>query len=501
MTTSPRDLGLKPAAWRPHQEETVREIIGTEHDITVVDAPTGSGKSLLALGTARMSLGKTFIVTKNISLQDQYVAEGGEHVRSITGKNNYTCVLPRYDQEEARALGVSQYTTVDVAPCASGYTCEWRGRCDYFTDKRAAVRSPISIHNYAYWVPEANYIGEFTNADYIFADEGHLLDDVLMEFSSVVLSPRVINEYDPPTRTTSLAAWVAWAGAVVSKLEASMPEEDGVERSRWAKRVGLLTRLRDLPVDTANRWVLDYGVPGLRVRPLWPIGVRETLLKGKKLVIMSGTILDHEMFSEVIGVGDHGYIKIPWTFPVESRPVFYRPAAEVTRGNQDAAVPNLARVVDHIIGTHRGEKGVIHSRSFSLGEAVAKEIKYAKLIVHRRGTDRTAAVKAFKESPEGTWLISPSIGHGEDFAYDLARCQVILKMPFPDYGDQLIRLRTKANPAWYYYVTAQELVQMIGRVTRDMGDYGETWILDSKFNMFIDKYTRFIPEEVWAAVS
>lgn len=498
---NPQELGLKPALWRPYQEETVNGIIGSTNDVIIVDAPTGSGKSLIALGVARASLGKTFIVTKNKSLQVQYMEEGGEWTKTITGKNNYTCVLPRYDRSEAHALGVNNYTTVDVAPCASGYKCEWRGRCDYFRDKRTAVNSPISIHNYSYLVPEANYIGEFTNADYIFADEGHLLDDVVTEFSSVVISSRVLTEYELPPRTSTVRGWVDWAAGVVRGLESMMPEEEGVERSKWARKVGVFKRLSELAVDGDTRWVLDYGVPGLTIRPLWPVGVRDTLLKGKRLVIMSGTILDHEMFAEVMSIGEHGYIELPWTFPPESRPVFYRPAAEVTRTNQAAAVPNLARVVDHIIGSHRGEKGVIHCRSFSLGEAVAAEVRYGKLLVHRRGVDRTEVVQRFKTSEAGTWLISPSVGHGEDFAYDLARCQIILKMPFPDYGDQLVRLRTKMNPAWYYYATAQELVQMIGRVTRSAEDYGETYICDSKWEVFEHKYKRFIPSAIWEAVS
>ena len=497
---NPRDLGLKPALWRPHQEETINAIIDSTSDVVVIDAPTGSGKSLIALGVARASLEKTLIVTKNKSLQSQYLEEGGSHVKTITGKNNYRCVLSTYDPEEAKSLNVNPYTTVDIAPCASGYECTWKSYCDYFVEKRAAVHSPISVHNYAYWVPEANYVGEFTKAGYVFADEGHLLDDVVTEFTSVVISDRVLQEYDLPKSSPKLAGWIAWAGVVVANLEANMPEP-GVAKSRWQKRLALFASLRDLPLDGTVRWVLDYGVQGLQIRSLWPRDTMKTLLHGKKLVIMSGTIIDNDTFSAVLGIEDHKYMQLPWTFPIESRPVFYRPAAEVTAKTQEAAIPNLARVADHIIQTHRGEKGVIHSHSFNLGEGVARQMRHDKLIVHERGMDRTEIVKRFKGSAAGTWLISPSVGHGEDFSYDLARCQIILKMPFPDYGDQLVRLRTKENSAWYYYATAQELIQRIGRVTRDKEDYGESWILDTKFDMFKTRYPQFIPQAVWDALS
>ena len=482
--------------------EAIDRIVRSQHDVVVMDAPTGSGKSLIALGVARSTLEKTFIVTKNKSLQGQYIEEAGELAKTITGKNNYTCILLREDPGEARSLGVRKETTVDDAPCASGYTCNYRAVCPYFVDKRRAVRSPISIHNYSYLIPEMNYVGEFNHPGYVFADEGHLLDDVLTEFSSVEISRAVLDDHGGGPRASTLGAWVGYARGVVNELEKVKPVEEGVALTRWERRVEGFRRMRDLAVDGSTRWVLDYGVHGVKVRPLWPVGLRETILHGgKKLVVMSGTILDHEMFSEVMGIGDHTYMPLPWTFPKESRPVFYRPAAEVTRENMGVAAPNLARVVDHIISTHRGEKGVIHCRSFALGEAVARCMKYDRLLVHSRGMNRTEVVRRFKGSSMGTWLISPSVGHGEDFAYDLARCQVILKMPFPDYGDQLVRSRSRMNPAWYYYATAQELVQMIGRLTRAADDYGETYICDSKFDQFITKYSRFIPEAVWDAVN
>lgn len=495
MIRNPQALGLSATDWRPGQRETITKIIESPIDTVVIDAPTGSGKSLIALGTARATLAKTFIVTHTKSLQDQYIDEGGDLVKSIRGKNNYLCVLPIWDRWEATTLGVTKFTTVDNAPCAVGYDCAYRDRCTYFMAKRAAVQAPISIHNDAYWVLEANTVGEFSNAGYVFFDEGHLVDDVLTRWAGMEILP----EFGMPTGTTA-RTWRSWAKEVL--VAAGSGPVAGVERVKWERRMRDVQRLADLDLDSGTRWVLDWGVrDGARVRPLWPVGFRETLLKGSKLVLMSGTILDHEMFAETVGMGEHEYIKLPWTFPKESRPVFYRPAAAVTRTNQEAAAPNLARVVDHVMDTHRGEKGVIHCRSFNLGEAVARELKHKNIIVHTRGMDRARVVRQFKEGKNGEWLISPSVSHGEDFAYDVARCQVILKMPFPDYGDQLVRLRAKANPAWYYYATAQELVQMVGRVTRAPDDYGETIICDEKFDVFVDKYRRFIPEELWAAVS
>jgi ATP-dependent DNA helicase DinG len=111
--------------------------------------------------------------------------------------------------------------------------------------------------------------------------------------------------------------------------------------------------------------------------------------------------------------------------------------------------------------------------------------------------DRTELIAQFKKDRTGKWLLSPSVTHGEDFAHDVARCQILLKVPWPDLGDAVNRIRVKQNPDWYYWTTAQNLVQEIGRATRDAGDYSESWIVDAKFSIFIDgKGARFLPQAI-----
>ena len=490
MVQTPSSLGLKPQTWRDGQRETIEHLLATKACVTIIDAPTGSGKSIIALGTALASAEKSFIITNTKSLQRQYMDEVGDLARSITGKNNYRCVLRDYSRSEAEEWGAEDGPSVDKAPCAGGYKCGFVDRCPYFVDRAIALKHNISVHNYSYLLRDP----AFTGAGYVFADEGHLLGDALSEVASIDIRGVMI---DKPHLVNS---WVSWAREKIEEELLLGKPDHGRLLSSWYRMMSDLRRLAT--IDTELKWVVDYDSRGAKIRPVWPPSFDTLLRRGKKVVIMSGTILDHDVFSRTLGIGDHDYIKLSWTFPGESRPVFYRPAAEVTQRNKAAAIPSLAEVVDHIIDQRPGEKGVVHCRSFDLGTSVARLMRNgSRLLVHERGMNRTDLIRRFKEERRGVWLISPSVAHGEDFAYDIARCQVILKMPFPDYGDSVVRIRAKQRPEWYYYAAAQELVQMIGRVTRAADDYGETWICDSKFDVFATKYQKFIPQEIWDAVS
>ena len=50
---SPTSLGLKPSSWRTGQEESIDAAIASDKDMVIADMPTGSGKSIFALGIAR----------------------------------------------------------------------------------------------------------------------------------------------------------------------------------------------------------------------------------------------------------------------------------------------------------------------------------------------------------------------------------------------------------------------------------------------------------------
>ena len=76
------------------------------------------------------------------------------------------------------------------------------------------------------------------------------------------------------------------------------------------------------------------------------------------------------------------------------------------------------------------------------------------------------------------------MGEGEDFTGDLGRIQLIAKIPYPDLGDKLTRLRSEepgVGRRMYAAMTLAKIAQTAGRVMRHDKDFGETVILDGSF--------------------
>ena len=92
--------------------------------------------------------------------------------------------------------------------------------------------------------------------------------------------------------------------------------------------------------------------------------------------------------------------------------------------------------------------------------------------------------------------MSPSVSEGVDLKDDLARFQIILKVPFGNLGDPWMKAKLTRSGEWYENRASTEVAQMIGRVVRSETDYGITYILDSAFG----RIKKHLPSYVKVAI-
>ena len=97
-------------------------------------------------------------------------------------------------------------------------------------------------------------------------------------------------------------------------------------------------------------------------------------------------------------------------------------------------------------------------------------------------------------STEPTVLVSPSMMSGVDLKDDLARFQILLKVPYPNVASNKIKGRQKTNKDWYAWKTVVDTLQMYGRSTRTETDFSDTFILDSNFSDLLKYNSHMIPK-------
>ena len=148
-------------AFRDGQREIIEAICNSYLDdpnaTLVVDAPTGAGKSLIAMWSAHVlkELGnRGYLITSDLSLQDQYESDFyrlGLRWPSVRGVDNYECSvngLPfSLGDCKLKCMG---YEQAEKLSCYSS--------CEYLQNRRRSIEQPVALLNYAFWLIQRNYV-------------------------------------------------------------------------------------------------------------------------------------------------------------------------------------------------------------------------------------------------------------------------------------------------------------------------------------------------------
>ena len=89
---------------------------------------------------------------------------------------------------------------------------------------------------------------------------------------------------------------------------------------------------------------------------------------------------------------------------------------------------------------------------------------------------------------------------GVDLKDDLARFQILIKIPYPNISSNKIKARQKTNPTWYSWKTAVDTIQSYGRAIRSSEDYADFYILDSNFSDILKYTSHYIPKYMQKAI-
>ena len=517
----PKDAGLPPKfkAWRPGQWDAITHALCADTRFTILNMPTGTGKSPTYVAIANIVGGRALALTHTKGLQDQAMTDFKPiGMRQIKGQMNYPCIML---EDEVDRKGNSP--GCDEGPCHAGTECEWReGGCYYYDAVRKAERARLVITNYSYWMhlnryaePEA--LGTF---DTLILDEAHEAVDLLSDFVRVRLERRVIKRHlklDMP-RSTHIEEWVDWADYALREtrkyLKAAKAGSGlyrkyvGVVRTLVeieASLVDILAardwRRTDVPDPVAcipgksNDWVIEDDDEGVTFQPVWPIAyARKYLFAGiKRIIFVSATVTTKDV--NYLGVGNAALTYRSFTSPFhrDNRPVFYVPTARIGRNTTPAEERIWLERIDQIIEKELGEKGIIHTVSYERARLIQAHSKFSDLMIVHGPRETREAVQDFKNAAPPSILVSPAVSTGYDFPDDEARWQIIAKIPFVDNRPRIMQARAKSDKNYLNYIALVSLIQMCGRPVRGGTDWARTYIVDDNWRWFSSATRLMMP--------
>lgn len=501
---TPQDLGLplKFKEFRLNQFEIATKIATSPKYAYLLDASTGSGKSLIGATVQKLLNKNVVYVCTTKQLQDQ-ILNDFPYARILKGRNAYPCnkymkMFPEISAEDCSKTEVS--------------SCNFENDCYYLRAKAAALSAPIAVLNTAYFLSEANYIGTFSNLEFLVIDEFDTVEEQLMSFIEVLITQRQLNELnlDKPKYSTKFDSWIEWANAAIKIL---IPRLDSIQRelnSSWSttnfplmkeeKRLSrLLKKLKFFVKEVNQYWVWVSGTDRWSFKPIWIAKYADENLwrHAKKVLGMSATILDPIQVCVNVGLKYDNcvYRMIPSPFPKENRPIKYEPCASVTNKTMETALPALKEKIESIISEHSEEKILCHCVTYKIRDYLMKNIKSSRLMTHDT-FNRSDMLDVFKRSVQPKVLVSPSMDRGVDLPHDECRVVIIAKVPFPDLGDPQVNKRlfaSKDGRRWYIHKSISKIIQMSGRGVRSADDYAITYILDEQFERIYNENKNLFP--------
>jgi len=550
------------ATMRPYQRDVLEKIesaITSGKKFIILEAPVGFGKSAVAAAVCR-NLKSAYVLTSTKQLQEQYSADFG--FTTVMGKSNFTCQVPTSSgrlvacnkgrceadwslSECPHYLSFDQYEDHLKGLCDKESKCEQALRtagkgklCTYYKQKWDSFREKVTVGNYAFFFSELRYTEDVRKRKLLVCDEAHDLERQLVGSASFTLKASTVRQYPSGEGKEFAIAyeegmdnhaedWLKSLGAARESLQGFFDAHDGelTMQDRLISCRGMLESLEgfiDALKASPENWIVSgirtttaldaYGggatlVEEVVFQPLEVAAFTSQLFDSAETVLlMSATVFSEELLCRSLGISldEAQFVKVAEsTFPVENRRIHAMDVAQLNRASMDTSMEGIAKAVDEIMDRHSSERGVIHTTNYSQVNYIlghVSEHNRARLVTTEGSTSRTELLQSHGATGASV-LISPSLYQGVDLKDDLARFQVIVKVPYSDLSDKRTQVKMHRDRGWYDWQTALRLVQTYGRSVRSETDSAVTYVLDSNFTGFVNSHKELFPAYFLEALS
>lgn len=541
--------------WRKGQKETIIEIIEAYKNnvkTVIVDAPVGSGKSLIGMAVSYI-LNKNkldgYILASDISLQEQYEKDFKKfklNWGSVKGLDNYLCI----DNMEKNSLGTCRIR--NKAP----RSMHCFHQCPYFNARDKASESPTSLLNYAYWLIMQNYVNNhseteelFPARDFTICDEGHKILDIVQNHYSPRITPTTVENLEKITdffdtynvhnhrkdlqsikviintlfeqenqnelfKTLKrleiyLEQYKPSIDILKDRIKEEYPKDDPPKE--WRKILRIADWLKDFHCkvedyvyiidNTSSRNLIKN--PGKEDELVFNC-LEESYMMNKYFhehtgftVLMSATFGDPMDYIKSIALKNAKYIKVQSTFDFSKSPIYFYNKRRMNYKQIDSNLPWLYERINEILDNHPNDNGIIHSVSYNLTMKIHNNLSHKnkmRLLVYE-GTQEKRKVLEMLKRDKSKVLIGPSLLEGLDLKDDFSRFQIFAKVPYLSLSDRFVKTKLNINPSWYRWKAITNILQGTGRIVRSEDDWGITYILDGSLADLIHKNRRAFPPE------
>ena len=470
-----------------------------------------SGKSGYATAFARSE--KCAILTPTKVLQTQYSTTPEFKVEyPIFGKSNYKCGLEPF-----------KHLTVDQAICCSDRTvrdyaqdtpwpkemkagtaqglkakCANAGRCEYYSLIQNINSRPGAILNYDLFfhlkkkpmVKEGIDFGE----SIVFDEAHHLMAKSKSVFGYKIVTPVVVKLFGADAKRRANEEPHVWLSRLVLIASEMLKKESDLKNVPELYKFHInASFISQLDIEDPSKFFIDDQGETVEFKPLNFRYLKNIIFYPfKKILLLSATFPRN--FCTIFDIKDEEIeiINVPSTFPKEKRPTYFMqdlPALNY-KSELGPSHPTI-KAIQEIIEKHKDDKGIVHCSNYSFFKQLKKVFKGNNRFVWvEQGDNKTQHLTKHGKSSKGSILVSPSMLEGVDLKDDLARFQIMVKLPFPTLDDYTRRMMAIYKD-YYENEVATSIMQAYGRAVRSQDDHAKFYILDGSFGRFVNRKDLF----------
>ena len=459
LTSFTKELIGKDFEFRPYQLETIKSIVenvknGTKQ--TVLEAPTGSGKSIIGIISAyalyKLYGMTSYILTSDLSLFAQYENDIKKlHIDCfgcIKGKDNYVCNENGCNVSQSicalRGLSPTSVSKSDAFDC--------KYKCEYVCNYTRAIHAPITLMTYQLYFIQRNYVEDglfngnnrnFPERDFVICDECHNICNIcqshfapkisirrptwmdvldrysrngLPEDSRKFIVNRILDCNDNVDLINEVCKYESYVGhylylnSVVRQKLAKKHKLSKIEKS--ALFAGNVARQEHCKLEDMVKFVQEFDAYKYAVKSIDSNGITLNFIydnamlkkyfhdKSKCELLMSATIGDFDEYAKLAGLDEKTYkcISMPSTFDFSKSQIYYSTVNRMSYAEKDESFQFIVPQVVDICKFYSNNRGIIQTGSYSNCDMLKMMLPndiHDRCIFYKGSADKTLALAQF----------------------------------------------------------------------------------------------------------
>lgn len=432
-------------------------VSGLKH--TLLEAPTGSGKSMIALISAyvlwKVYEKKSYILVSDLSLYAQYendIAKLKQHCFGcIKGKENYTCWKNGCNVSQAQC-SLSGAGVASVMFKRDSWPC--KRQCRYMLDYVKAVHAPITLMTYQLYFIQRNYVedmlfnGKNTNfpmRDLVICDECHKICEICQTHFAPVISMKrpswmtVLDKWlkAPSSETQRLRIvmnmtlcdtndelmalvkkyeqYVAMYTAANTAARSQLAEKSKLSKAeRAVLTAGNYARQEHCKLEDFLKFInevgsSEYAVMTSDAKSITLNFVFDDVMlkkylhaKSKCEMLMSATIGDFNEYAKLAGLDKKSCraFVMDSTFDFSKSPVLFSRSNKMSYDEKDKSIIEISKQAAEICRENNDVRGIVQTGSYANLDMFAKSLPEEtarRLIMYKNAAEKKAALAEFLE--------------------------------------------------------------------------------------------------------